>query len=152
MITATARRRKGHRHEVDADGHLVVVDEPTDAGGTDGGPSPTRLLAASLASCTAITIGMYADRKEWDIEGLHAEITTFWPTEFTVEALADTEWILHAASQERKSGLPLPGRRWLAHSRNSRERSCASNEPGRQSPQVNTGVNRTPACFRDCTR
>lgn len=74
MITATARRRKGHHHEVDVDGHLVVVDEPTDAGGTDVGPSPTRLLAASLASCTAITIGMYADRKEWDIEGLEVSV------------------------------------------------------------------------------
>lgn len=74
MITATARRRKGHHHEVEVDGHVVVVDEPTDLGGTDVGPSPTRLLAASLASCTSITIGMYADRKEWDIEGL--EVTT----------------------------------------------------------------------------
>ena len=74
MITATARRQKGHHHEVDVDGHVVVVDEPTDAGGTDGGPSPTRLLAASLASCTAITIGMYADRKEWDIEGLEVTV------------------------------------------------------------------------------
>lgn len=74
MIHATARRRKGHHHEVEVDGHVVVVDEPTEAGGTDIGPSPTRLLAASLASCTAITIGMYADRKEWDIEGLEVTV------------------------------------------------------------------------------
>lgn len=74
MISATARRREVHHHEVEVDGHVVVVDEPTDAGGTDIGPSPTRLLAASLASCTAITVGMYADRKEWDIEGMEVTV------------------------------------------------------------------------------
>jgi putative redox protein len=74
VISATARRQNVHHHEVEVDGHIVVVDEPTEAGGTDVGPSPTRLLAASLASCTAITIGMYADRKEWDIEGLEVTV------------------------------------------------------------------------------
>ena len=74
MITATAKRRKGHLHDVEVDGHVLVVDEPTEEGGTNEGPSPTRLLAASLASCTAITIGMYADRKEWDIEDLEVAV------------------------------------------------------------------------------
>lgn len=74
MIRATARALTGHHHEVEVDGHVVVVDEPKASGGTDAGPSPTRLLAASLASCTAITIGMYADRKEWDIEGLEVSV------------------------------------------------------------------------------
>lgn len=74
MITATARRRKGHHHEVEVDGHVVVVDEPTEAGGTDIGPSPTRLLAAALASCTAITIGMYTDRKGWELPGLEVSV------------------------------------------------------------------------------
>jgi len=73
-MRATARRRAGHHHEVEVDGHVVVVDEPTEAGGSDAGPSPTRLLAASLASCTAITIGMYTDRKGWDIEGLEVYV------------------------------------------------------------------------------
>lgn len=74
MITATAKRLKGHHHEVAVDDHVIVVDEPTEAGGENTGPSPTRLLAASLASCTAITIGMYADRKEWDIDGLEVAV------------------------------------------------------------------------------
>jgi putative redox protein len=45
----------------------LIVDEPTDQGGDDDGPSPQELLAASLASCTAITIEMYAKRKGWDL-------------------------------------------------------------------------------------
>ena len=47
--------------------HRVTVDEPSDKGGDDTGPSPQELLAASLASCTAVTMEMYAARKGWDI-------------------------------------------------------------------------------------
>ena len=73
-MRATARRNDGLAHAVEVDGHNLVVDEPLDAGGTDSAPSPTRLLAASLASCTAITIAMYADRKEWDTTGLAVDV------------------------------------------------------------------------------
>ena len=44
-----------------------MADEPTEHGGDDDGPSPQELLAASLASCTAVTMEMYAKRKGWDI-------------------------------------------------------------------------------------
>ena len=67
MSRAVARRREGYTHDVEIDGHPVVVDEPEEAGGSNLGPSPTRLLAGSLASCTAITLEMYADRKGWDL-------------------------------------------------------------------------------------
>jgi len=66
-MRATARRVAGYEHRVEVDGHELVVDEPEDQGGANAGPSPTRLLAASLASCTAITVVMYADRKGWDV-------------------------------------------------------------------------------------
>ena len=69
-MRAVARRTEGFAHRVEVDGHEIVVDEPTDDGGTDAGPSPTRLLTASLASCTSITIVMYADRKGWDVGAL----------------------------------------------------------------------------------
>jgi putative redox protein len=64
---AVACRREGYTHDVEIDGHTVVVDEPEASGGANLGPSPTRLLAGSLASCTAITVEMYADRKGWDL-------------------------------------------------------------------------------------
>ena len=67
-MRATARRENGTlRHDVDVRDHLVVADEPEENGGDDSGPSPQELLAASLASCTAITIEMYARRKGWEI-------------------------------------------------------------------------------------
>lgn len=70
MISATARRRDGYHHEIDVNGHRIVVDEPESKGGKDTGPSPAALLASSLAGCTAITIEMYADRKGWDVDGI----------------------------------------------------------------------------------
>jgi putative redox protein len=67
-VRATARREDGTlKHDVEIRRHKVVADEPPERGGEDSGPSPQELLAASLASCTAITIEMYANRKGWDI-------------------------------------------------------------------------------------
>lgn len=47
--------------------HRVQADEALAEGGGDGGPSPIELVATGLASCTAITLRMYADRKGWDL-------------------------------------------------------------------------------------
>jgi putative redox protein len=67
-LKATARRNGGpFRHEIAIRDHESIVDEPQDTGGDDEGPNPQELLAASLASCTAITMEMYAERKGWDI-------------------------------------------------------------------------------------
>jgi putative redox protein len=67
-MKASARRENGTlKHDVQMRGHTLVADEPKDEGGDDSGPSPQELLAASLASCTAITMEMYAKRKGWDV-------------------------------------------------------------------------------------
>jgi putative redox protein len=72
-MRAVARRRRGFQHELEIGSHTVTVDEPEAQGGTDQGPSPQELLAASLASCTAVTMEMYADRKGWDVDGLEVD-------------------------------------------------------------------------------
>jgi putative redox protein len=71
---AIARRREGYTYEVEIDGHRLIADEPENAGGANRGPSPTRLLAGSLASCTAITVQMYAERKGWDVGGVEVVV------------------------------------------------------------------------------
>jgi putative redox protein len=75
MIKATARRTShdGLTHEVDLGPHRITVDEPEKLGGSDAGASPQQLLAASLAACTAITIEMYAKRKEWQIGAVEVD-------------------------------------------------------------------------------
>jgi putative redox protein len=64
---AAARRTEHFTHAVSMGEHQLVVDEPREVGGDDEGPSPTQLLAASVASCTAITMEVYAQRKGWEI-------------------------------------------------------------------------------------
>ncbi len=67
-MKATAKRNDGtFKHTVRVRDHQLTVDERTEAGGGDAGPDPQELLAASLASCTAITMEMYAVRKGWEI-------------------------------------------------------------------------------------
>ncbi len=64
---ATAQRIAGFRHIVKVRQHRLNCDEPLESGGDDAAPSPQELLAASLASCTAVTIEMYAARKGWEL-------------------------------------------------------------------------------------
>lgn len=60
--------------EVRMAGHRVTADEPSDEGGTDRGPTPSDLLLGALASCTAITLRMYADRKEWPLDTARVDV------------------------------------------------------------------------------
>lgn len=75
MSKVTARRRDGYTHDVEIEGgHSLVIDEPTESGGNDEGPAPVSALGAALASCTAITVEMYADRKGWEIGDLEVQV------------------------------------------------------------------------------
>jgi putative redox protein len=74
-VRVVARRGEGLAHDIEIEGgHEIVVDEPVASGGSDRGPSPTQLLAASLAGCTAITLELYAERKGWDLGALEVEV------------------------------------------------------------------------------
>ncbi len=72
-MKATARRTGTFRHVIDVRHHHLAVDEPLEEGGDDSAPDPQELLAASLASCTAVTIEMYARRKGWDLGYVEVE-------------------------------------------------------------------------------
>lgn len=74
-MQATARRTDGtFKHTVQVRDHQLLVDESTDSGGTDAGPDPQEMLAVSLASCTAITMEMYAVRKGWDVGPIEVDV------------------------------------------------------------------------------
>src|SRR5213592_3845116 len=74
QMRAVAHQVERFRHEVKAGRHDLVADEPEDAGGEDAGPSPQELLAAALATCTAITMEMYASRKGWELPDVEVAV------------------------------------------------------------------------------
>lgn len=76
MKQARAIRNKGFTHTVEIRGgdHVLTADESRKDGGTDEGPSPQELLAASLASCSAVTLEMYAKRKGWELDRVTVEV------------------------------------------------------------------------------
>ena len=64
----------GYQAEIKAGKHTFLVDEPESMGGKNTGPTPENLILASLGSCTAITLRMYAERKEWPLEKVEVKL------------------------------------------------------------------------------
>ena len=71
---ATRRNHFTHTVSIREGDHTITADEPRKNGGDDQGPSPQELLAASLASCSAVTLEMYADRKGWQIGDVRIDV------------------------------------------------------------------------------
>ena len=114
-VRVAARRLEGFAHSIEIEGgHSLVLDEPADAGGTDTGPSPGRLLAASLAGCTAVTIEMYAERKGWDVGELEVEVEATYdghvPTDFAL-----TVRLPAALDEEQRQRLLTVGSKCPVH-------------------------------------
>lgn len=55
---------------IEVSGFRLKADEPVSLGGGNSGPAPYDLLLASLSACTAITLRMYAERKQWTLDAL----------------------------------------------------------------------------------
>jgi putative redox protein len=54
--------------------HRLVADEGPELGGKDAGPAPYDLLTSALGACTVIMLRMYAERKQWPVTAVHADI------------------------------------------------------------------------------
>jgi putative redox protein len=81
-----ASQEKPYAVHIDAGGHALRADEPVDHGGGDTGSPPFGLLLSGLGACTAITLRMYAERKNLPLEGIDVQLT------YTVKDRA-TRWI-----------------------------------------------------------
>ena len=66
--------RTGYQTEIIADGHRLLADEPIAGGGSGTGPNPYDLLLSALGACTAMTLRMYADRKDWPVEAIQVRL------------------------------------------------------------------------------
>ena len=64
----------GTRHRVKIRDHSFAVDASVAAGGKDEGPSPHDLYDASLASCKALTVLLYARRKGMPLEDVEVQV------------------------------------------------------------------------------
>ncbi|MGZ3448388.1 MAG: OsmC family protein [Polyangiales bacterium] len=76
MREVTSRTGSGKFGQTIAVGpHTLVADEPLADGGADTGPKPHEFLLAALASCTSMTVKMYADRKGWPLETIEVAVS-----------------------------------------------------------------------------
>src|SRR5689334_8270236 len=65
-----------YRTELKVRKHTIIANEPEDVGGKDMGPRPGDFYRMSLASCTAITLRMYANRKKFDVKKIEVSVST----------------------------------------------------------------------------
>jgi uncharacterized OsmC-like protein/alpha/beta superfamily hydrolase len=70
QVVASLNSDDGFSTQMKVGNHYMMADEPTSFGGNDYGPSPYELVSAGLSACTAMTIQMYAKRKNWNLENV----------------------------------------------------------------------------------
>jgi len=74
MTTVTAELGAGTQATIRARQFTWLSDEPAIAGGSDTGPTPYELLVGGLASCIALTLRLYANHKEIQLDGVEVEL------------------------------------------------------------------------------
>ena len=75
IVHASIGSNRNYTVELSDDlGHRWLGDEPEDLGGANAGPSPEHLLLSALGACTAVTLTMYAQRKQWPLTGVKVEL------------------------------------------------------------------------------
>lgn len=93
-----------YKTAIEARTHTYIADEPFDENGQDLGMKPTELLAGALASCTSITLRMYADRKGWDTGEIYVTVNLVRDTAAslsTFKRIVSFEKELETAQKER---------------------------------------------------
>ncbi len=75
QVVALLQKDNAFTTTLKAGDHYLTADEPTSINGNNFGPTPYELVVSGLAACTAMTIKMYAVRKEWPLEDVEVHIT-----------------------------------------------------------------------------
>lgn len=74
-VVVARTEASGFRTDIQLGSHHATADEPASAGGTNLGPTPYGLLAASLAACTTMTLKMYAEHKKLEFRSATVKVT-----------------------------------------------------------------------------
>lgn len=116
MLTVSVVIDRAHyRTRVSAGNHVMIADEPVVLGGGDEGMDPFELLLASIGSCTAITLRMYADRKSWPLESVKINLSLEQKSNRS-ETYITKDIILNGdLTQEQKQRLMLIADKCPAH-------------------------------------
>src|SRR5438445_13266701 len=83
--------------------HRLTADEGPELGGKDAGPAPYDLLTSALGACTVITLRMYAERKQWPVTAVHADI--HFVRQDKVESIDRTLRIVGAVDEEQRKRM-----------------------------------------------
>ena len=74
--TAVAKNDEGpYTTFMKVNGFEFVADEPKSLGGKNLGPAPGDYLCMALASCKAITLRMYIQRKQWKVGTVNVKVS-----------------------------------------------------------------------------
>ena len=92
--------------------HELTADEGPELGGKDAGPAPYDLLTSALGACTVITLRMYAERKQWPVTAVHADI--HFKREDKVESIDRVLHIEGAVDAEQKKRMAEIAGEYLA--------------------------------------
>ncbi|MDP3535629.1 OsmC family protein [Halomonas sp. M1] len=74
-ITIISERNRVFRQRVEVDGlEALYSDVPPVVGGDGSAPDPHDYFDIALGTCKAITVQMYAKRKQWPLEGITVKV------------------------------------------------------------------------------
>jgi putative redox protein len=75
MLEVTSQLKQKLQVEVHARGVASRLDERIEDGGDGAGLSPQETLLAALSACAAMTLRVYAQRKQWPLTGVRVRAT-----------------------------------------------------------------------------
>jgi len=105
MQDIVATTSGGYRVEARAGGHVTVMDEPVDIGGTGTASTPMETMLASLAGCTAITLKMYSGRKSWPLEDVEVRVHLEPATKDTAALITQTVTLIGDLDDTQRARL-----------------------------------------------
>ncbi|WP_439130502.1 OsmC family protein [Polaribacter sp.] len=93
--------------------HFVVLDEPLKAGGGDIGPTPVEYLLTAIGGCVAMTLRMYAERKNWDLGKIKVIVSQkeeLSPTGIKKSLIEDISFEKEITDEQRAKLLIIAGK------------------------------------------
>ena len=75
MAEVVVKSTKNFQQEITVGKHKFASDIAVESGGEDTAPGPHELLLGALGSCTAITMQMFAQKRNWEVKDIVVKLT-----------------------------------------------------------------------------